>query len=185
MQVEISVLLLGTYIPKMPLRFIVAKDSRLLLATPITRFVRVCYAFGRCRVFKVKTAGMIAECAPSFHPMASQRILYVGHDLTLLKTLTEALEDCQMVRCPGGTLAHTLIESEIGYSLFLLDEELPDTIGRELARFARRIRHRKHTPIIILSASNARCAGADMILEKPDNLKALLSAIKHLLAAPQ
>ena len=68
---------------------------------------------------------MIAEYAPSFHPMSSHRILYVGHDLNLLTTLRVEMEDCQMVRCPSGSVACTLIESRINYSLLLLDEELP------------------------------------------------------------
>jgi DNA-binding response OmpR family regulator len=93
----------------------------------------------------------------------------------------EALEDCQMVRCPGGTLAHTLIESEIGYSLFLLDEELPDATGRELARFVRGVRHREPMPIIILSSRKARGDLAGVFLERLDDFKSLVSAIKQLL----
>jgi CheY-like chemotaxis protein len=80
---------------------------------------------------------MIAECPPSFQPMPSHRILYVGQDLILLETLREALEDCRVVRCPGGSGARTLIESRIGYSLLLLDEELPGTTGRDLTDSAR------------------------------------------------
>jgi DNA-binding response OmpR family regulator len=89
----------------------------------------------------------------------------------------EELVDCQIVRCPGGTLAHPLIKSEIGYSLFVLDEELGDTTGRQLALFARSVRHRERTPIIILSRSKAGRAGAGVFFEKPDDLKLVASVI--------
>jgi DNA-binding response OmpR family regulator len=115
--------------------------------------------------------------------MSSHRILYVGHDLSLLKTLREEMADCQMVRCPGGSVAHILIKSQINYSLFLLDEELPGTTGRELADLARGVQHRQHTPIMILSAGKARCAGAGLCFKQPDDLKGIESTIKQLLSA--
>lgn len=124
---------------------------------------------------------MIAECAPSFHHMSSHRILYVGHDLILLEYLHGALKDCLVVRCPGDSLAVSLIKSEINYSLFLLDEKLPETTGQELADFAHGVRHRARTPIIILSANKARCAGEGVFFKRPDDLKVIVSAIKHLL----
>jgi DNA-binding response OmpR family regulator len=114
--------------------------------------------------------------------MPSHRILYVGHDLTLLKSLMEALEDYRVVRCPGGSVAHTLIESQIIYALLLLDDELPETTGRELAYFTKGVQHRERTPIIILSLSKAKCDGKGVCFEKPDNFKSLVSAIKRLLA---
>lgn len=114
--------------------------------------------------------------------MSSHRILYVGRDHTLLQSLQDALKDCRIVRSPSGRDARFLIESEINYSLLLFDEELSDTTGLELAHLARGARHRERTPIIILSASEARCVGAGVFLEKPDDLKLLVSAIKQLLA---
>lgn len=124
---------------------------------------------------------MITECAPSFHLMPSHRILYLGNDLALLKTLGESLEDCFVVRCPDGSLALPLMESDIVYSLFLLDEELPDTTGRELARLARRVRHRKHTPIFLLSANKAGRAGAGVFVEHPADFRSLVGAIMRVL----
>jgi DNA-binding response OmpR family regulator len=128
---------------------------------------------------------MIAEYAPSFHPMASHRILYVGQDITLLQTLAGALEDRRVVRCPGGSLEYALIESEICYSLLLLDEELPGPTGLELAQFARGVRHREGTPIIILSAGKTRCDIEGVFLKKPDNLKLLVTTIRNLLVGLQ
>lgn len=81
--------------------------------------------------------------------MPSHRILYVGADLALLERLTGALKDCRVVRSPGG-VARTLIESRIDYSLLVFDGEL-----KRLADFARTLRHRQHTPALILPAEGA------------------------------
>ena len=91
------------------------------------------------------------------------RILYVGSDHALTAFLKDALQrlDCFVVRCPTGRLAQPLIESErpvigseIKYSLFLFDEELPDMTGKELAEFTHSIWHRKKTPILIIEKSD-------------------------------
>lgn len=117
--------------------------------------------------------------------MASHRILYFGNDLSLLNTLSELLEDCRVVRCPDASLAQALMESEINYSLLLLDEKLPDTTGRELVCLVRGFQHRQRTPIIILSASKVEgdaAAGTEVFIHEPTNLKSLVSAVKSLLA---
>lgn len=81
--------------------------------------------------------------------MTSHRILYVGLDHALVVFLNKALEDCQTVRSPSGRDSQCLIESDIKYSLLLFDDELPDTTGAKLKRFAHKLPHRKQTPIII------------------------------------
>ena len=113
---------------------------------------------------------MITDEMPRFHPRYSQRILYVGRDHSLSKFLSDELEDCQVVRCPDGSQARVFIE-HIKYSLLLFDEELPDTTGRALMRFARSLTRRKRTPTIILN--------------KLTSLEGLASVIPHLLPAPQ
>jgi DNA-binding response OmpR family regulator len=89
-------------------------------------------------------------------PTYKHRILYVGMNLALLNFLKDALKhlDCFIVRCPYGSPSHTLIKSDIKYSLLLLDDELPDTTGQELKDFARSLAHRKRTPIIIFKKSD-------------------------------
>ena len=86
--------------------------------------------------------------------MASHRILYVGRDLSLLQLLNGILEGCRVVRCPGGSNAYLMIESDIKYSLLLFDDELPDMTGEKLKRFARKLSHRERTPIIIFKKSD-------------------------------
>jgi DNA-binding response OmpR family regulator len=85
--------------------------------------------------------------------MSSHRILYVGHDLTLLDFLRDMLRDYRIVRCPSGRLARPLIESEINYALLLFDDKLTDMTGVELEQFARSQKHRKQTPVVIFKKS--------------------------------
>jgi DNA-binding response OmpR family regulator len=53
-------------------------------------------------------------------------------------------------------------------------------------RRARRLAHRRETPIILISledcADDARLAGADAFLRKPNNLIELVDTIRRLLA---
>jgi DNA-binding response OmpR family regulator len=115
--------------------------------------------------------------------MPSQRILYIGYDLSLFQFLSKILEDCQIIRCPGGSLARLLIESPIEYWLLLLDEELPEMTGLVLARFAREQAHRVRTPVIVLSAGEAHGAGAGVFFEKPHNFGSIAEAVIRLLDA--
>jgi CheY-like chemotaxis protein len=66
---------------------------------------------------------------------------------------------------------------------------MPLVSGIELVERARELSHRKDTPIIILSASDcageARRAGANRFLKKPDDFNSLVSIITHLLAAQE
>jgi hypothetical protein len=83
--------------------------------------------------------------------MASRRILYAGDDVTLPGLLKDTLKslDCFVVRSPVLT-SHTLIKSDIKYSLLLFDET---EAGAELERFARSLSHREHTPVIVVKKS--------------------------------
>jgi hypothetical protein len=84
--------------------------------------------------------------------MPSHGILYVGADLALLASLKATLEDCRVVRSPGG-VARTLIESEINYSLLIFDNE-----WSELADFARSLPHRQHATVFTLPADKTEHA---------------------------
>jgi DNA-binding response OmpR family regulator len=102
------------------------------------------------------------------HPRYSHRILYAGHDLSLLKFLNEILEDCQIVRCGDGTQARLFIE-KINYLLLLFDKKLPDTTGAELESYTRTVAGRGLTPIIIV--------------KKSDSYDVLARTITHLLSS--
>lgn len=74
------------------------------------------------------------------------------------------------------------------FDLLLLDHEIRGISGLELTRRVRCMPHRKETPIILLSledlADEAREAGADAFLRKPNNLIELVDTIRRLLPAP-
>lgn len=124
---------------------------------------------------------MITDWMPRFHPRRfSHRILYVGLDHALTKFLQDELEDCQVVRSPNGSIARLFIE-KLEHAVLLFDEQLPDTTGRELASFVRSLPRRKHTPIIILSASN--CRGVGLFFRKPDEFDSLVETVVCLLNA--
>jgi CheY-like chemotaxis protein len=88
-------------------------------------------------------------------------------------TFKETLEGegWRVETCAGGYVALLLIKSERRYDLILVDYELPNVNGLELARRSRELPHRKGTLIIMLSASevvqDAILAGADTFLRKP------------------
>jgi DNA-binding response OmpR family regulator len=115
--------------------------------------------------------------------MPLQRILYVGHDLSLLGFLHDNLAGCFVVRAPGGSETRLFLESEIDYALLLIDEQLPGLTGQALARFARSLPHRLHTPIIILTAGDARYADG-LFFERPGEANLLLRVVKSLLVSP-
>lgn len=114
--------------------------------------------------------------------MPSQhRILYVGNDLALFHSLSDALSDCQIVRCPSGCLFYILIESKIEYALLLFDEDLPDITGVELAQLARKLKHRATTPILILSKDRTRGVVAGLLVVKSCDVGSIVETIAAML----
>jgi CheY-like chemotaxis protein/tetratricopeptide (TPR) repeat protein len=87
--------------------------------------------------------------------------------------------------CADGTEAMSKIESKARYHLLILDNQLPGYDGLELARRARQLPHRRHTPIIMLSASNveqdALRVGVNAFLRKPQDIGRLAATIMRLL----
>jgi CheY-like chemotaxis protein len=87
--------------------------------------------------------------------------------------------------CVDGNAALNKLTEEAHYDLLLLDNGLPHVSGLELARYARKIRRYRHTPIIMFSASDlqeeARAAGVDLFLKKPDDVAQLVDAVRRLL----
>jgi DNA-binding response OmpR family regulator len=95
-------------------------------------------------------------------------------------------EGWRVETCADGYVALLLIKSDRRYDLLLLDNELPNVNGLELARRARELPHRKATPIIMLSASegvrDALLAGADVFLRKPQDIGKVVETVARLLS---
>ena len=85
-----------------------------------------------------------------------------------------------------GTAALKMISGDEHYDVLIFDNELPDTNGIELIGQTRQLPHRQQTPIIMFSASDvereARRAGANAFLRKPEDVTAIAETIARLLA---
>jgi CheY-like chemotaxis protein len=118
--------------------------------------------------------------------MRTPSILYVEDHKLLLSYLTETLEaqGWRVDACRDGLQALEKIEGASLYDVFILDNSLPGMSGLELVQRARSLTHRRRTPIIMLSASDAAGAalraGADVFLKKPYNVETIIETIKGL-----
>jgi CheY-like chemotaxis protein len=78
------------------------------------------------------------------------------------------------------------ISSEEPYDALIFDNELPGIDGLELVRRTRLLPHRRQTPIVMLSASDiereARMAGVDAFLRKPEDANVVAQTIAQLVA---
>jgi DNA-binding response OmpR family regulator len=135
---------------------------------------------------------MIAKGALSSYKTMSQRpavIFYVEHNKMLLQTVRDVLEFAGWyVRpCSDAGYGVAYVESKEHFDLFLFDHDFPDLSGLKLTESARRQPHRRQTPIILISlediAEEARLAGADAFLRKPNNLIELVETVRRLLTS--
>jgi chromosome partitioning protein len=116
------------------------------------------------------------------------RILLVEDDKLVMGIVRETLESegWEVVCCEDGAKALRQIESGKPYDLIFTDNDLPGVSGLELIRRARALPHRRLTPIIMFSAGlhhkEARHAGADEFLRKPEDIRAIAETVRLLLA---
>jgi len=114
-------------------------------------------------------------------------ILHVEDNAFVIDAVKGRLEseNWRVVSCSDGALAVEMLESDAPYSLLLFDYDLPHINGIELVCRARALPHRRHTPIIMLSASKvereAQGAGVDAFLMKPNGINMLVKTIALLL----
>ncbi|HEV7904692.1 MAG TPA: response regulator [Pyrinomonadaceae bacterium] len=115
-------------------------------------------------------------------------ILHVEDNRQLAGAVRESLEEegWRVETCADGVEALHQLAGETRYDLLLFDNELPGASGIELVRRARGLSHRRQTPIIMFSASdceaNARRAGVDAFLRKPQDISRLVATVGRLLA---
>ena len=107
----------------------------------------------------------------------------------LLQTVRDVLEFAgwYVKPCSNDGYAVAYVESREHFDLILIDHDFRDFSGIALIERARRRPNRQKTPIILISledlADEARLAGADAFLRKPDNLIELVETIRRLLDA--
>lgn len=120
--------------------------------------------------------------------MRPTTILCVEDNKLVLGAIRETLEleGWRVEVCEDGTTALTKINSSEYYDLITLDNDLPGVSGLDLLQHARALDHRRQTPIIIFSSDNvereARRAGANAFLRKPEGMPAIAETVAHLLA---
>lgn len=114
-------------------------------------------------------------------------ILYAEDDPILADAVKATLEELgyQVSTYANGSEALTELRSQRRYDLLLLDNELPGVGGLELVRRARQLRHRRRTPVVMLSAEGVETeawrAGVDAFLRKPEDMDRVAETIKRLL----
>lgn len=118
----------------------------------------------------------------------SIRILHIEDDETIATLAKEMFEEkgWQVHTCDDGNVAIEHISGAVHYDFLLFDYQLPGIDGLELVRRARTLVHRSRTPVGVLSATpveaEAREAGADVFLRKPQDIGLLAETINRLLA---
>jgi CheY-like chemotaxis protein len=116
-------------------------------------------------------------------------ILYVEQNQMLLQTVRDVLEFAgwYVKPCSDEGYAVAYVEGAEHFDLLLIDHDFRGFSGLKLTERARRQPHRKDTPIVLISleeiAEEARRAGADAFLRKPNNLIELVETIRRLLDA--
>lgn len=114
-------------------------------------------------------------------------ILHVEDSSIVAWAVKDTLESAgwSVETCADGTTALKRMASETHYDLLLLDNELPGIKGVELVRTARKLSHRRRTPIIMLSADDCETqawgAGVDAFLHKPQDVLGLVETVSRLL----
>ena len=118
------------------------------------------------------------------------RLLYVGSDLGLLKSLRRTFGEPKyhIVSCPDRLSAEMFIKSQIQYQLFIFDHEMRDRAAFDLALLLRSLDHRQNLPAIVVGAEvdsalrefTLASGGNDYVL-KADDLSAVHRVVKRLL----
>jgi two-component system chemotaxis response regulator CheY len=98
---------------------------------------------------------------------------------------TLKLEGWKVEVCKNGASAMNNLTGGTHYDLLIFDNDLPGATGLELIRYARRLPRYRQTPIIMLSAGDYRAealhAGANVFLEKPEDINVLVETVQRLL----
>jgi DNA-binding response OmpR family regulator len=118
-------------------------------------------------------------------------IFYAENNKRLLELVRDVLEFAgwYVKECTDPVYVCPIMEhTKEHFDLLLLDNEWRNFKGLEMIKHIRRLPHRKEMPIILISLEDlteeAREAGADAFLRKPNNLIELVETIRRLLPAP-
>ncbi len=114
------------------------------------------------------------------------RVLHVEDDPTIAGLIQEISEHegWEVEHCIDGTSALAALASDTDYDVLLVDYELPGVNGLELVQQARSMVHRQDLRIIMMSGTlnelEAREAGADAFLRKPQDIGSIVENVNRL-----
>jgi CheY-like chemotaxis protein/tetratricopeptide (TPR) repeat protein len=115
-------------------------------------------------------------------------VLHVEDDRLVADAVNISLHDegWSVETCATGGAALVKLRGGERFDVLIFDNYLPDTNGIELIRQTRALAHRQQTPIIMLSGDEveleARRAGANAILRKPEDVTLIAETVARLLA---
>ena len=127
---------------------------------------------------------------PDSEKTYSATIFHVEDDRFVAETLRDVLEaeGWRVETCADGATALKRLAGDAHYDLLLFDQGLPGASGLELVRAAKRLPHRRRTPVVMLSAHDCEAeawrAGVDAFLRKPEDVRSIAAMISRLLAEP-
>jgi CheY-like chemotaxis protein len=122
------------------------------------------------------------------HDTQTVSVLHVEDEPAVADPVQATLEDegWRVETCGDGLSALERLSSGARYDVLIVDNQLPGIDGMELIRRTRALAHRQQMPIIMLSAGDAETqakrAGANEFLRKPDDMPLLAEIIARLLA---
>src|SRR5260370_37178340 len=123
------------------------------------------------------------------HPQVTSQIsiLHVEDNEQVARLVNDIAvsEDWRLELCTDGYDALDKLTSNEHYDVLVVDNGLPGLSGLEVVQRARKITHRRRTPIVMLSGSDcekeAWGAGVNDFLRKPEQIGELPSRINRLL----
>jgi two-component system chemotaxis response regulator CheY len=94
-------------------------------------------------------------------------------------------EGWRVVTCADGAAAVSRLAGPAPFDLLITDNHLPHVNGLEVVRYARRLEHRARLPVVMFTGvdcrGDARRAGVDVFLRKPEDIKELVPTVTRLL----
>jgi DNA-binding response OmpR family regulator len=114
-----------------------------------------------------------------------KKIVFVEDDLGILEVARFIFEKAGYSVTLHGSAGSLLSQTSPNPDIFILDKQLPDMDGLDLCRKLKASPDTSAIPILMLSANPqikvlASEAGADAVMEKPFEIKELLSVIAGL-----